>query len=120
MAEFALILPLLVILVTGIFEFGIAFNRAQAIEAAAREGARLASLSSTGLLDIQTRVDEALAGLPIDNLEIQVLPPWPEPCAGRQGEAVKVVVSADHLIEVPFVLERTVPLTGEAVFRCEA
>ena len=38
MAEFALVLPLLLILLFGIVEFGIAFNRAQAVEAAAREG----------------------------------------------------------------------------------
>jgi Flp pilus assembly protein TadG len=42
--EFALILPCLLALVFGIFQFGIAFNNWITITNAAREGARLASI----------------------------------------------------------------------------
>lgn len=42
--EFALVMPLLVILVFGIIQFGFLFNQWQQLEHAAREGARWASL----------------------------------------------------------------------------
>lgn len=42
--EFAVVLPLLLILVFGIIEFGLAFYRAQNFQAAAREGARMLSV----------------------------------------------------------------------------
>ena len=45
--EFALILPCLIALVFGIFQFGIAFNNWIIISNAAREGARLASVEGT-------------------------------------------------------------------------
>ncbi len=43
MAEFAVCLPLLVVVVVGIFDFGEAFNVKQKLNGAAREGARFAS-----------------------------------------------------------------------------
>ena len=42
--EFAIILPILVILIFGIFEFAIAFNNYITITHAAREGARRAAV----------------------------------------------------------------------------
>ena len=45
--EFALVLPVLVLLVMGIMQFGFIFAASQGLEAAAREGARLASLGRT-------------------------------------------------------------------------
>src|SRR6266550_3179768 len=43
MVEFAVCLPLLVVVVVGIFDFGEAFNVKQKLNGAAREGARFAS-----------------------------------------------------------------------------
>lgn len=45
--EFAIALPLLVVLVVGIFDFGAAFNLKQELNNAAREGARFASSEPT-------------------------------------------------------------------------
>ncbi len=47
MAEFAVCLPLLVVVVVGIFDFGEAFNVKQKLNGAAREGARFASTLPT-------------------------------------------------------------------------
>jgi Flp pilus assembly protein TadG len=47
MAEFAVCLPLLVVVVVGIFDFGEAFNVKQKVNGAAREGARFASTLPT-------------------------------------------------------------------------
>lgn len=117
MAEFAFVLPLLIVILFSIVEFGIAFNRAQAIEAAAREGARLASLQTTTAGDIQARVNAALNGIPITLNGPPTIAPGL--CAGRPGDRVTVQVAADHDVTIPLFGQRTVTLTGEAVFRCE-
>ena len=111
-------LPILLVMLFGIVEFGIAFNRAQAIEAGAREGARLASLQSTTQADINSRVNATLAGIPFDSAPV-VGAASPALCAGRAGEAVTVVVSADHDINIPPIINTTITLNGQAVFRCE-
>ena len=118
LAEFALVLPLLIIILFGIIEFGIAFNRAQAVEAAAREGARLASISTSTQGDITARVNASLAGIPLQNpANVTVAPGG---CAGREGQAVTVTVTTDHALDIPLVPLPAVTLSGQAVFRCEA
>ena len=47
LAEFAIALPLLVVLVVGIFDFGAAFNLKQELNNAAREGARFGASQPT-------------------------------------------------------------------------
>ena len=42
--EMAIVLPLLILILFGIVEFSIYFNRLQGLQAAAREGARVAAL----------------------------------------------------------------------------
>lgn len=57
LVEFALTLPLLLFVIVGIFDFGIAFQKYGVVTNAAREGARMAVLPgaySTG--DIESRV----------------------------------------------------------------
>lgn len=118
LAEFALVLPLLVILVVGIAEFGIAFNRAQAVEAAAREGGRLASLSSTTSGQVTTRVNAALAGIPLTSGPSVTVSP--SSCAGREGQSITVTVTATDAVNIPLLPTMTANLRGQAVFRCEA
>ncbi len=118
LAEFALVLPLLIIILFGIIEFGIAFNRAQAVEAAAREGARLASISTSTPADIDARVNATLAGIPMQNpVSVNV---GPAGCAGREGDPVTVTVSTVHAVTIPLMPAANITLTGQAVFRCEA
>ena len=54
--EFALVLPLLLLVVLGIAEFGFIFQRYEVITNAAREGARLAVLPGYTTPDVQARV----------------------------------------------------------------
>lgn len=118
LAEFALVLPLLMMFVFGIIELGFAFTSAQAIESAAREGGRLASLSSATVSDVQARVDATLVGVPLESGPVVVVAPGD--CDGREGQSVSVTVSGTRRVSIPFVLDRDVNLTSEAVFRCEA
>ncbi|MCZ7525581.1 MAG: pilus assembly protein [Acidimicrobiia bacterium] len=119
--ELALLLPLLVVIVFGIVEFSIAFNRQQGLHAAAREGARLASLPQSTTGEIRTRVDESLQGvLPAGHARtITVSPSGSRPCQGRSGETVTVTVRTDNDVVVPVWDSFTVTLTGRGEFRCE-
>lgn len=54
--ETALVLPIVLLVAVGIFEFGRAFQTWQILTNAAREGARIAVLPGTPVSDVQSRV----------------------------------------------------------------
>src|SRR5437870_1165231 len=58
--EFALVLPLLLLVVLGIIDFGFLFQRYEVVTNAAREGARVAVLPGYGDADAVLRVDQYL------------------------------------------------------------
>jgi Flp pilus assembly protein TadG len=58
--EFALVLPLFLLVALGIIDFGFLFQRYEVITNAAREGARVAVLPNYVDADVQTRVDQYL------------------------------------------------------------
>lgn len=62
--EFALLLPVLLLLLVGTIQFGIIYSQFQVMQGAAREGARCAAVENTGFAkcDPQGAVDAALAG----------------------------------------------------------
>jgi Flp pilus assembly protein TadG len=55
--EFAIVVPLLVLLLAGIFDFGMMFRSYEAVTNAAREGARVGILPGYADADIRARVD---------------------------------------------------------------
>lgn len=57
LVEFAIALPVLLAIVIGIFEFGMAWNQRQVVTNAAREGARVAVLEDKN----ETHVEDAVA-----------------------------------------------------------
>lgn len=54
--EFAIALPLLALLVAGIIDFGLLFQRYEVVTNAAREGARVGILPNYAVPDVQARV----------------------------------------------------------------
>jgi Flp pilus assembly protein TadG len=64
--ETAAVLPLVLLVSVGIFEFGRAYHTWQVITNAAREGARVAILPGTTTTDVQTRVHDYLQAGQID------------------------------------------------------
>jgi Flp pilus assembly protein TadG len=56
LVEFALVLPLLLVVFGGIIDFGLMLQRHQVLSNAAREGARLAVLPGYGEADVRARV----------------------------------------------------------------
>ena len=63
--EAALVLPLLLLMVLGILDFGLLFWRFESVTNAAREGARVAILPGYSTTDVENRVEQYLddAGL---------------------------------------------------------
>jgi len=63
--EFAVVMPILLLIVAGIIDFGMMFRTYEAVENAAREGARVGVLPGYADVDVQNRVDAYLtaAGL---------------------------------------------------------
>jgi Flp pilus assembly protein TadG len=118
--EFAIVLPLLVMFLLGIVQFSLMYNRQQAIHAAAREGGRVASLSTSTQDDITAAVDGALEGTVFDSARvITISPNTTQPCLDNQGATVTVTVTADSNLDIPFWDNTSVSLTGKGAFRCE-
>lgn len=100
LAEFAIVLPILLALLVGIFEFGVAWNRKQVLTNAAREGARLAVLPSIAAADtVDTIVDNYLTSAGID--PPSVARNYVGLCSNCTGGTVTIQLQMTHTM--PFV-----------------
>jgi hypothetical protein len=113
--EFALILPLLLLILFGITEFGRAIMTTNVLNSAAREGARLAAVSPlSDSLAVRTRIVEVLdaANVIPSGIDIQYLP----------SDLVRVRVTTDFQILSAGVIESfvgSIELAGTTVMRYE-
>jgi Flp pilus assembly protein TadG len=119
--EFALLLPLIVIILFGIIGFGIALFRAVNYVSAAREGARYAAvhcrpdaLSCTPDL-VQARVTQAANGNPIG----PGTPAADRDCAVEPGSPVTVAWEQIVPVQVPLLPDLTFTMNVSGTFRCE-
>jgi Flp pilus assembly protein TadG len=118
--EFALIAPLLFMLIFGIIQFGLAWSEKEVFIQAAREGARYAAVAceqsaTCSTADVQARVTEAAVGYDVDG-PIAVTPGQ---CGAHNDDTVEVSWAQQFDIDIPFVPPVTVTAPIEAVFRCE-
>ncbi len=107
--ELALLLPILIMILFATFEFGLAYNNYLAITHAAREGARLAAVGKYDESIVQERA------YPVTPTSISVSYPEGE----EEGKPVKVTVSYDFPLEIPFFGSQTIPLSAQAEMRVE-
>ena len=112
--EFALILPILVMLVFGIFQFGIAYNNYITITHAAREGARRAAVDLTNPL-LEQIIKERAYPIPEDDIIISIT----TPDGTDIGDPVVVEITYNMTVEIPLVGSWDIPLTSKAVMRLE-
>lgn len=73
--EFALVLPVLILLVFGIFDLGYAVFLKNMISNAAREGARTGIVKANGDAAIRARVRSSAPGLNLPDGQISIAPP---------------------------------------------
>lgn len=115
--EFALVLPILLLILFGITEFGRMILTTNILNTASREGARLAAVSPAGeTAAIEARVNEVLAAAKVSPKAITV-----EYLAATNS--VRVTVTTDFQIlsrsVLPPSLRGAIELRGQTVFRYE-
>jgi Flp pilus assembly protein TadG len=115
--EFAFIVPLLLVLVLGIAEFGHAFQVQGTLSAAAREGARVMALQNDPAA-ARTAVRDATPTLDPGVTDAQItVTPAACPTTGATRTNVRVTVE----YPMPFLTDffgASVDLTGTGVMRC--
>jgi Flp pilus assembly protein TadG len=114
--EFALIIPILLIFVMAIIEFGFLFNAFITISNASREGARLGSLGGSDI-EISNRVDSVSARLDVLLLDVNITP-----ASRDRGDMVTVIVDYDYQMITPVIsnlLSPLVNLEAETTMRVE-
>ena len=82
--EFALLLPIFLLLVLGVVEFGRAWNAYQVVTDAAREGARTAVVADTNsVATVYRKIDDALNRGRLNaasaTRSVSPITPWPSP-----------------------------------------
>jgi TadE-like protein len=118
MVEFALVIPILILVMMGVFDFGRAIYASSAINNAAREGARLAIVDQT-LTHIQDRASQQAVALGIAPTDVDV-----EYRLGDQLEnenSCDTHVGTDEIygclavVKVPYSFTAVTPILGHIV-----
>lgn len=117
--EFALVLPLILLVLFGITEFGRAWMTMNILTSAAREGCRLAVVTAPDVTAVTAKVTEVCNAAGITPTAITVSPPDPADPERR----VTVTVQTDFDVipgEILGTFSGTIPLTATSVMRHES
>ncbi|MCL5046331.1 MAG: pilus assembly protein [Actinobacteria bacterium] len=106
MVEFALILPVLLLIIMGIMEFGRAYSAYLTIQNASREGARLGVTGTTDT-EITAAVNQVASTLDTAGLTVSITP---AEASRSRGELLTVTVSYRFQFLVPLISEIVGPL----------
>jgi Flp pilus assembly protein TadG len=118
MIEFALVFPMLLLIVFGISEFGRALRTVQALNSAAREGARLAAVTEPDQGAVTARVNEVLTAAQVTSAGVVI----EGPLGAGVEQTVRVTVTSDFEVLSGTILETfagTLTLQGVSVMRFE-
>lgn len=107
--EFALLLPILVMLLVGIIQLGMAYSNYISLTHAAREGARLAAVDKYS----ESAVRERAYPVVPDSVSLSF------PYGNTHGQEAVVTVTYTKHIDIPFWGTADVPITGRAGMRIE-
>jgi Flp pilus assembly protein TadG len=115
--EFALLLPVLLMIVIGTIEFGRVYSQFQVFNGAAREGARCAAVQATPFrdCDVQDRIDSGATPYePAEDATVSLA------CNDTTiGDPVTVSWTQPFDLDIPFWGDVTITRTIESTFRCE-
>jgi Flp pilus assembly protein TadG len=121
--EFALILPLLALLLFGVFEFGRVWSQYQLYQGAAREGARCAAVAVDSDCVIQDEINQAAQPFsPTNDASVDIVGGGSSAggcTTDTVGEDVQVSWEQELEVNIPFWDNATFTPTVKAVFRCE-
>ena len=123
--EFALILPVLALILFGVIEFGRVWSQYQLYQGAAREGARCAAVQATDFSDcfIVDEIEQHAAPFDVDGpVDVELVGGGSrvDGCTDAdRGEDVQVSWDQQLELNIPFWRNVTMTPTIKAVFRCE-
>lgn len=116
LVEFALVIPIFMMLLLGILQFGIIFNNYITLTDAARAGSRVAAVSRNDTCPAckaEAAVKDAANGLDMSELDVQVASSW------RPGEQVTVTAKYPYKINILGQVVASGDLTTEIKERVE-
>jgi Flp pilus assembly protein TadG len=108
MVEMSIVLTLLVMLLVGMVQMGLAYNRKVEVTSAAREGARAASLRLASPGSYGTA---AAPGVPV-TMSVGSC------AAGDTTSNVSATATSSFGFSIPFVFTQTVSISATGVMRC--
>lgn len=99
LVEFAIILPILLIILMGIIEFGMMMNSYLTIQNAAREGARLGIVGGTDI-EINTLITKISPSLNTSDLNVSISP---DEVSRNPGDTLDVNITYKYHMTVPII-----------------
>ncbi|MHA7141366.1 TadE/TadG family type IV pilus assembly protein [Arthrobacter sp. Sr33] len=109
--EFALVVPMLLVILLGIVEFGRVFNAQIQVTSAAREAVRVMAIQKDADVAVSTAISSAPGLNPIlDPAQVFVTP-----CTTSSDTTVTITYTIDLLAGL---FADAIPLTGRGVMRC--
>jgi len=118
LVEFALVLPILLILLLGIFEFGNIFFSYLVIQNASRDAARYGTVAATDL-EMEQVIMRKTDVLKEDNITVTITP---VESARTRGNEINVLIDYDVPLLAPLwnnFLPNPFPITAKTVMRIE-
>lgn len=120
MVEFALVVPVFLLILCGILDFGFVLYSRMTVINAAREGARVATTMTEdpGAISgaVQSQVTAAAGGLDVSTSVCRV-PKGGGGCGGvggaKAGDSIRVTVTYNHHAFFPFLFGATIPMSSQ-------
>lgn len=97
MVEFALVSMFLILLLTGIIQFGLVFNTFLILEDAARNAARTAAIATLTDEQIKSNIINSITAVALDYFNIEITP-----AIRTRGEMLTVTITYQYPIPVTF------------------
>jgi len=116
LVEFALVVPLVLMILMAVIEFGFMFNAYITISNASREGARLGALGNDNYA-IETRVITVSPILDAANINVTITPN-----TRSRGDMITVQVNYDYVLLTPIIsniLSPLINIEAETIMRVE-
>jgi Flp pilus assembly protein TadG len=135
--EFAIVLPVLLLILFGMINFGVVFAQNLALSNAARQAARFGAVDGRTCSDITSEAGSTVSGETIAYSQLSGMTTTvkkktsggaesscaTEACQGSSlGDSVKVTITADSSFLVPWIVPgvpNSVNISGKGEFRCE-
>lgn len=118
LVEFAIILPILLLLIMGILQFGLLINSYLALENSSREGARLGIVGCTDK-DIQNIVMKTAPTLNSNALTINITP---SEGSRKSGDTLTINLTYNYNLTIPIIstlFNNSVTLNAQTSMRIE-